>query len=178
MNSNIDMQALVAAMGDAVVVCDVQGHVVVWNPGAERIFGWSAAEALGQRMDMIVPERLRKRHWDGYEQSMASGTTKYAHDLLRVPAVDKAGRAMSIAFTVFMLFDADGKASACGSVIRDETDRFAQDRALRKHVTELESQLAAGTAVAASSASAPASATAVPPDLAASARQGGGCPYS
>ena len=144
MNSDIDMQALVGAMGDAVVVCDTQGRVVVWNSGAESIFGWSAAEVQGQRMDMIVPERLRKRHWDGYEQSMATGKTKYAHDVLRVPAVDKAGRAMSIAFTVFMLFGADGKVTACGSVIRDETDRFAQDRALRQRITELEAQLAAG----------------------------------
>lgn len=142
MNSGIDMQALVGAMGDAVVVCDTEGRVLVWNAGAERIFGWSAAEAQGQRMDMIVPERLRKRHWDGYEQSMATGKTKYAHDVLRVPAVDKAGRAMSIAFTVFMLFGADGKVTACGSVIRDETDRFAQDRALRKRIAELEAQLA------------------------------------
>ena len=148
METNIDRQALVGAMGDAVVVCDTQGRVLVWNPGAERIFGWTEGEAIGQRMDMIVPERLRKRHWDGYEQSMATGKTKYAHDLLRVPAVDKAGRAMSIAFTVFMLFSADGKVTACGSVIRDETDRFAEERALRKRVTELEAQLAASAPVA------------------------------
>jgi PAS domain S-box-containing protein len=144
MSTPLDMNALVGAMGDAVVVCDAKGHVIVWNPGAERIFGWTAAEAIGQRMDMIVPERLRKRHWDGYDQSMATGKTKYAHDVLRVPAVDKAGRAMSIAFTVFMLFGPDGQATACGSVIRDETDRFAEDRALRKRVADLEAQLAAG----------------------------------
>jgi PAS domain S-box-containing protein len=136
------MQALVAAMGDAVVVCDVAGRVVVWNAGAERIFGWSSAEALGQRMDMIVPERLRKRHWDGYDQSMRTGHTRYAHDVLRVPAVDKAGRAMSIAFTVFMLYGPSGEPTACGSVIRDETDRFAQDRALKQKLAALEAQLA------------------------------------
>lgn len=139
----IDTQALVGAMGDAVVVCDVQGRVVLWNLGAQRMFGWTAAEALGQRMDMFVPERLRKRHWDGYDQSMKTGHTRYAHDVLRVPAVDKAGRAMSIAFTVFMLYGADGKVSACGSVIRDETERFAQDRVLKQRLAELESRLAA-----------------------------------
>jgi PAS domain S-box-containing protein len=143
METNIDPQSLVGAMGDAVVVCDTEGRVVIWNPGAERIFGWTAAEAMGQRMDMIVPERLRNRHWEGYDKSMATGKTKYAHDLLRVPAVDKAGRSLSIAFTVFMLFGADGKVTACGSVIRDETDRFAEDRALRKRISELEAQLAA-----------------------------------
>jgi PAS domain S-box-containing protein len=142
MSTQIDYKALVASIGDAVIVSDVAGNVVLWNAGAERLFGWTEAEAMGQRMDMIVPERLRQRHWDGYDKSMATGQTKYAHDVLRVPAVDKAGRALSIAFTVFMMFDADGKATACGSVIRDETDRFAQDRALRKRVTELEAQVA------------------------------------
>jgi PAS domain S-box-containing protein len=134
---------VVAAIGDAVIVSDVEGRVVVWNAAAERLFGWTEAEALGQRMDMIVPERLRKRHWDGYDKSMQTGETRYAHDVLRVPAVDKAGRAMSIAFTVFMLFGPDGKPNACGSVIRDETERFTQDRELRKRLTELEAQLAA-----------------------------------
>jgi PAS domain S-box-containing protein len=143
MSTPVDLQALVDAMGDAVVVCDVQGRVTVWNPAAERLFGFTQAEALGQRMDMIVPERLRRRHWEGYDKSMATGTTKYGHDVLRVPAVDKAGRAMSIAFTVFMLKGPDGTVTACGSVIRDETERFAQDRALRARVAELEAGLGA-----------------------------------
>ncbi len=146
MDSPIDRATLVGAMGDAVIVSDVQGRVLVWNAAAERLFGWTEAEAMGQRMDMIVPERLRKRHWDGYDKSMRTGQTRYAHDVLRVPAVDKAGRAMSIAFTVFMLFGPDGKVSACGAVIRDETERFAQDRELRKRVSDLEAQLAAGAA--------------------------------
>jgi PAS domain S-box-containing protein len=143
MNPQIDPAAVVAAIGDAVIVSDVEGNVVVWNAAAERLFGWTAAEALGQSMEIIIPERLRKRHWEGYDKSMQTGQTRYAHDVLRVPAVDKAGRAMSIAFTVFMLFGPDGKPSACGSVIRDETERFAQDRELRKRITELEAQLSA-----------------------------------
>ncbi len=145
MKARIDPAALMDAIGDALVVSDIEGKVIVWNGGAERLFGWSAQEALGQRMDMIVPQRLRQRHWEGYDQSMQTGQTKYAHDMLRVPAVDKAGRAMSIAFTVFLLFGPDGQPTACGSVIRDETDRFAQDRALRKRIADLEAQLAAAT---------------------------------
>lgn len=146
MNTPIDAAAMLEAIGDALIVSDAEGKVIVWNPAAERLFGWSAAEAIGQRMDMIIPERLRKRHWEGYDKSMQTGQTRYAHDVLRVPAVDKAGRSMSIAFTVFMLFGADGKPTACGSVIRDETVRFAQDRELRKRVGELEAKLAAGGA--------------------------------
>jgi PAS domain S-box-containing protein len=146
MSTSIDPDAVLDAIGDALIVSDAAGNVVLWNAGAERLFGWTEAEAMGRRMDMIIPERLRQRHWEGYDKSMATGQTRYAHDVLRVPAVDKSGRALSIAFTVFMLFDPDGKVSACGSVIRDETDRFAQDRALRKRVAELEAQVAAGAA--------------------------------
>jgi PAS domain S-box-containing protein len=144
MHANIDLNALVSAIGDAVVVSDAEGKVIVWNPAAERMFGFTEAEALGQSMDMIIPERLRKRHWEGFDKSMETGTTRYGHDVLRVPAVDKAGRAMSIAFTVAMLFGPDGKVSAIASVIRDETSRFAEDRALRKRIVDLEAQLAGG----------------------------------
>ena len=139
--SDIDPAALLAAIGDALVVCDVQGRMVVWNAGAERLFGWTAAEALGQGMDLFIPERLRARHWQGYEQSMATGTTRYANDVLRVPAVNKAGQPLSIAFTVFMLHDAQGRVNACGSVIRDETARFQADRQLRQQLAELQARV-------------------------------------
>ncbi len=139
----VDLQALFGAIGDAVVVADAAGAVILWNPAAERMFGFTAEEALGRRMDMIIPERLRKRHWEGYDHSMATGITRYGHDVLRVPAVNKAGDAMSIAFTVCMLHDDAGKVTACASVIRDETARFNEDRALRKRLTELEAQLKA-----------------------------------
>jgi PAS domain S-box-containing protein len=146
--TTIDPAALLDAIGDAVVVSDAQGRVIVWNPAAERLFGFSATEALGQSMDMIIPERLRGRHWEGFDKSMATGTTKYGHDVLRVPAVDKAGKTLSIAFTVAMLFGADGKVEAIASIIRDETTRFNEERALRKRIKDLEAQQrgASGTA--------------------------------
>ena len=134
----IDHAALVQAVGDAIVACDGSGAIVLWNPGAERMFGFSRTEAMGQSLDIIIPERLRQRHWDGYHATMATGVTKYGHDLLRVPAVDKAGRAMSIAFTVAMLNGPDGKPATIVSVIRDETQRFADERALKKRVADLE----------------------------------------
>ena len=143
MNSSIDFQQLVAAVGDAIVASDAAGKIVLWNPGAERMFGYAEAEALGQSLDLIVPERLRARHWEGYDKSMATGTTRYGNDLLRVPAVHKDGRAMSIAFTVALLFKPDHAVSAIVAVIRDETTRFSEDRALRKRVAELEAAAAA-----------------------------------
>ena len=143
MKTNIDCQALVAAVGDAVIVADASGVIVLWNAGAERMFGYSEEEALGRNLDLITPERLRKRHWEGYHHSMATGTTKYGNDLLRVPAAHKDGRALSIAFTVAMLFDDSHKVSGVIAIIRDETTRFNDDRALRKRLAELEAQLAA-----------------------------------
>ena len=143
MNTAIDCKQLVASIGDAVVVADAKGVIVLWNGGAERMFGHSEAEALGKTLDIITPERLRQRHWEGYDKSMATGTTKYGNDLLRVPAIHKDGRTMSIAFTVSMLFEADGKVGSIVAIIRDETIRFNEDRALRKRVTELEAQVTA-----------------------------------
>lgn len=143
MSSAIDHTALVAAVGDAIVVCDAAGAIIVWNPAAERMFGYNQAEALGQSLDLIIPERLRKRHWDGYHKTMETGITRYGNDVLRVPAINKSGAALSIAFTVAMLTAPDGKVSAIISVIRDETGRFNEDRALRKRLAELEAQAGA-----------------------------------
>ena len=139
----IDLNALVAAIGDAVMVCDAHGAILLWNPACERMFGHTEAEVLGKTMDLIIPERLRKRHWEGYEKTMATGITKYGHDVLRVPAIDKQGNSLSIAFTVAMLYGADGKVNAIASIIRDETSRFAEERALKKRVAELEAQVGA-----------------------------------
>ena len=69
----------------------------------EHLVGFTPAEALGNSLDLIIPERLRARHWAGYGKTIASGETRYAHDVLRVPAVHKDGRALSIAFTVGLL---------------------------------------------------------------------------
>ena len=143
MHTEIDLNALIAAIGDAVMVCDAQGAIVLWNPACERMFGHTEAEVLGKTMDLIIPERLRQRHWDGYEKTMVTGITKYGHDVLRVPAVHKDGHSMSIAFTVAMLYAPDGKVSAIAAVIRDETSRFKEERALKQRVAELEALLAA-----------------------------------
>ena len=143
MKTSIDCHRLVAAVSDAIVVSDESGAIVLWNAGAERIFGHAEAEALGQSLDLITPERLRHRHWEGYHKSMITGTTRYgAGDMLRVPAVHKDGRTLSIAFTIAMLFTPEHKVSGGIAIIRDETSRFNDDRALRKRLAELEAQVA------------------------------------
>jgi PAS domain S-box-containing protein len=138
----VDLEDLVAAVGDAIVVTDAAGAITMWNPAAERIFGYPESEALGCSLDLIIPERLRARHWDGFHKTMLTGQTRYGTDLLRVPAVDKGGRALSIAFTVALLRSEDGKPAAIAAIIRDETSRFNEERSLRRRLTELEAQLA------------------------------------
>jgi PAS domain S-box-containing protein len=138
----LDLRQLLAAVGDAVVVTDGAGAIILWNPAAERMFGYTEREALGASLDLIIPERLRKRHWDGYHQTLRTGETKYGTTLLRVPATHRDGSALSIAFSVAMLHGPDGAPSAVAAVIRDETSRFNEDRALRKRLSELEEQVA------------------------------------
>ena len=138
MKTSIDLHQLVECVGDAIIVADVHEKIVLWNPAATRIFGYSEEEALGQTLDLIVPERQRQKHNEGYSHSMETGTTRYGTSLLKVPAKHKDGSMLSIAFTVGMLFDAAGKANGVVAIIRDETARFAEERALKKRLSDLE----------------------------------------
>ena len=138
MNTNVDLNQLAESIGDAIIVSDVNEKIVLWNAAATRIFGYSEAEALGNAVDLIVPDRQRHRHNEGYSKSMATGTTRYGSSVLRVPAKHKDGSTLSIAFTVGMLFDEDHHANGVVAVIRDETERFAEERALKKRLADLE----------------------------------------
>ena len=141
MDMQIDYRQLLMAIGDGVVVADAEGKIVFWNPGAERIFGFSESDAIGQTLDLIVPERQRHRHWEGFDKTMQTGQTRYGNELLRVPALHKEGHPLSIAFTVAMLHAADGKVSAIVAIVRDETKRWDEERALRGRVKELEAKV-------------------------------------
>ena len=138
MKTSIDLHQLVECVGDAIIVADVHEKIVLWNPAATRIFGYSEQEALGHTLDLIVPERQRQKHNEGYSHSMETGTTRYGTSLLKVPAKHKDGSMLSIAFTVGMLFDTAGKANGVVAIIRDETARFAEERALKKRLSDLE----------------------------------------
>ncbi len=142
MNTAIDFQQIVEVIGDAVIASDPGGVITMWNPAAERIFGFTKAEALGQSLDLIIPEAQRKRHWDGYHKTMETGETRYATDVLRVPALHKNGHRLSIAFTVALLCSVERQVSGIVAVVRDETARFKDERGLRKRLAELEADVA------------------------------------
>jgi PAS domain S-box-containing protein len=124
---------LVNAMADAVIYADAEGIVRFWNPGAERIFGFSKTEAVGKSLDIIIPESLRQRHWDGFNQTMRTGITRYQEGaLLAVPATRKDGSRISVEFTIVPFHDAAGQMVGIAAVMRDVTQRFEEMKALRK----------------------------------------------
>ena len=129
---------LVAGLPDAVVYADAAGVIRVWNEGARRMFGFGEEEAIGQSLDLIIPESLRPRHWSGYAHTMQTGESRYgAGDLLAVPALHKDGRRISVEFTIVPFQDADGRMEGIAAVMRDVTARFEEVRGLRRQVKEL-----------------------------------------
>lgn len=130
---------IVEGSPDAVVFGDTEGIIRLWNAGAEAIFGFTAGEAVGRSMDIIIPERLRGRHWEGYHHVMATGVSRYgAGELLAVPAVTRDGRAISIEFTIQMLKGAAGEVLGPVAIIRDVTQRFQREREMARRLKELE----------------------------------------
>jgi PAS domain S-box-containing protein len=125
--------ALLTSSGDAIIAADERGLIQFWNPGAERMFGFSAAEAVGQSLDLIIPEQLRERHWQGYHQVMKTGQSRYGQgDVLAVPGMRKDGRRISLEFTIVPLRGQDGRLKGMGAVLHDVTARFEELWSLRK----------------------------------------------
>ena len=109
---------------DAVLIADRDGVVRYWNPAAERTFGFPAVEVLGKSLDVIVPERLRGRHWTGWEKVMSSGRTRYGGgQRLAVPALRKNGGRLSVEFSIQLVKDAGGRIEWAVAFLRDVTER-------------------------------------------------------
>jgi PAS domain S-box-containing protein len=136
MSGQVDLEMFVRAAGDAIIAAGADGRIVFWNPAAERIFGFAAEEAVGHSLDLIIPERFRARHWAGYREVMRSGETRYASEVLRVPALHKSGSSLSIAFTVALV--RSGAETMITAIVRDETKRWNEERELRRRLAELE----------------------------------------
>jgi PAS domain S-box-containing protein len=127
---------LVEDMPDALIVADADGLIRFWNGGAERIFGFASAEAIGQSLDLITPENLRARHWAGYRRTMQTGETRYgAGDLLSVPAIRKDGRRISVQFSILPLKAAGGGLDGIAAIMRDVTADFEERKRLRQELS-------------------------------------------
>ena len=131
-------QQIVEKAADAIIFADEEGIIRLWNAGAEAIFGYPAEEASGQSLDLIVPENLRKRHWEGYRTVMATGKTKYGTETLAVPAITKGDNSISIEFTIVLVTSDSGEPVGTAAIIRDVTERFLKQKELRKRLAELE----------------------------------------
>ena len=141
MNSGFDFDRFYPTLAreapDAVIYADGGGIIRFWNAGAERIFGFAAAEAFGKSLDIIIPESLRARHWAGFDETMRTGKTRYgAGDVLAVPALRKDGTRISIEFTVLPFHDDTGHMIGIAAILRDVTKRFEEMRSLRRQLTE------------------------------------------
>jgi PAS domain S-box-containing protein len=135
-----DFEAFIQTAGDAIIAAAPDGSIVLWNGAAERIFGYPQEEALGQSLDLIIPERFRARHWEGFHGVMRSGKTRYGAEVLRVPALHKDGRRLSIAFTVALLRSPQQEICAIAAIVRDETKRWEEECALREKLAALEAE--------------------------------------
>ncbi len=130
-------EAVLTTASDAIIATDRDGVITFWNPGATRIFGFTHEEATGQSLDIIIPENLRARHWDGYHRTMATGESRYGEaDLLAVPGLRKDGSRVSVAFTIVMLKDAQGHMSGTAAILRDVTRQFEELRELRRQLAD------------------------------------------
>lgn len=131
-------EALITKMPDAVVYSDRDGKIRYWNGGAARMFGHTADEAVGQSLDLIIPEGLRARHWSGYDETMRTGRTRYGDgETLSVPATRKDGKRISVAFTIVPFVDDQGVLTGIAAIMRDVTVQFEETRALRKEIAAL-----------------------------------------
>jgi PAS domain S-box-containing protein len=139
--SAVVAEALLSGRADAIIAADRAGIIRFWNPGAERLFGYARQEALEQSLNLIIPERLRQRHWDGYNHVIQTGQSRYADsELLSVPAIRKDGSTISVEFTITPLKDETGKLIGMAAVMRDVTKQFQEMRALKRKLDERQLQ--------------------------------------
>jgi PAS domain S-box-containing protein len=134
-------QQIIENSQDAILFADRDGIVKLWNSGAEAIFGYKAEEIQGKNLDLIIPEKLRQRHWEGYQRVMKTGETRYGKELLKVPAMRKDGRTISVEFTILLVRNRQNEIIGTASIIREVTERWEQEKELKKKLKFLENQL-------------------------------------
>ena len=131
-------QEILTLAPDAILFADRDGIIRLWNQGAERIFGCKAKEAIGQSLDLVIPEKLRERHWDGYHKTMATGETRYGTDMLAVPAMHHDGSRISTEFTIVLLREENGQPLGVAAILRDVTAQRQKEKGMQDRIAELE----------------------------------------
>lgn len=135
-------QKIVEESQIAILYADREGRIRLWNSGAEAMFGYRAEEALGESMDLIIPERLRARHWEGWARVMETGVTRYGREVLAVPATRKDGSRISVEFNILLLRAPTGEVLGAAATIQDVTERWQQQKELKSRLAALEAKAA------------------------------------
>ncbi len=130
-------QDLVENAPDAILFADREGIIRLWNTGAERIFGVPRERALGRTLDLIIPEKLRARHWEGYRRVMNGATSRYSTQLLKVPALKGDGSQFSSEFSIVPIRDENGSLAGIAAILRDVSAQWQRERELKAKVEEL-----------------------------------------
>ena len=130
-------EIIVEKAPDAIMYADREGLIRLWNEGAQRIFGVAKVEALGRSLDLIIPERLQARHWQGYHQTMATGETRYGHQLLRVPALKGDGDQFSSEFSIVLVRDESGQPLGVAAILRDVGAQWQREKELKEQLALL-----------------------------------------
>lgn len=138
MNEEKLREIIVEKAPDAIMYADREGIIRLWNEGAEWIFGVAKDEALDRSLDLIIPERLRARHWQGYHQTMATGDTRYGRQLLRVPALKGDGEQFSSEFSIVLVRDESGQPLGVAAILRDVSAQWQREKELKERIAMLE----------------------------------------
>ena len=134
-------EQIVQNNSDAILFSDREGIIRLWNKGAEDMLGYFAAEAIGQSLDLFIPENLRGRHWEGYQKVMASGVTRYGKELLSAPGLCKDGTRLSLEFSMVIVRDEAGNVQGTAAIIRDVTARWMKEKELKERIKVLEADI-------------------------------------
>ena len=116
-------------IADAVVYADRSGAIVRWNEASTALFGYAADEALGQSLDLIIPEHLRAAHWRGFETAMTRGVMKLQGRPTLTRALHKSGRKLYVEMTFAIVRDREGDVLGSVAMARDVTERITRERA-------------------------------------------------
>lgn len=122
-------ELIVEQTAEAIVYANREGVIERWNPAAAAMFGFSAGEALGKSLDLIIPERLRAAHWRGFEAAMKHGTLRLNGRPTLTRGNHKSGRKLYIEMSFALVHDAAGGELGSVAVARDVTDRVERERA-------------------------------------------------
>ncbi|MGE5669205.1 MAG: PAS domain-containing protein [Betaproteobacteria bacterium] len=133
-------KAIVDQAGEAVIFAARDGTIRLWNRGAESIFGYAATEVLGTSLDVIIPERLRKAHWEAFDRAVNSGATKYGDRVLTTRSMRKNGDKLYVDLSFGLVKASDGSVLGAYAIGRDCTARYEAERALRARVAEFDRQ--------------------------------------